>query len=56
MISNMILLIGSAIRTINTHGIAPMIVPKNGITFVTPMMTLISNAYGIIRNDREHIV
>ena len=40
------LLIGSAISTIKKQGIAPMIGPKNGITFVTPTITLISTAYG----------
>ena len=28
------------------HGAAPINGPKNGITFVTPMITLISSSYG----------
>ena len=33
----------------NAHGTSPMIGPKNGITFVTPMTVAISAGYGIFR-------
>ena len=40
------LFIGSAMSTMKKHGTAPMIGPKNGMTFVTPTITLIRTAYG----------
>ena len=41
--------IGSVIVTIITQGTAPISGPKNGITFVTPTITLTSSVYGIFR-------
>ena len=38
---------GSTSRISNALGTAPINGPKNGITFVTPTMTLTSSAYGM---------
>ena len=42
-------LMGLIIKIIMALGTAPRYGPKNGITFVMPTMTLISNAYGNLK-------
>ena len=44
-------LIGFANRISNVLGIAPIYGPKNGITLVTPTITLTNIVYGIFKND-----
>ncbi len=40
---------GLTVRIRSALGIAPMNGPKNGIMFVTPIMTLTSIVYGILK-------
>ena len=48
-ITNGITALGFARRTSKPLGIAPIIGPKNGITFVTPIITLIRTTNGIFK-------
>ena len=44
---------GSTKRIRNALGTAPINGPKNGITLVTPTITLIRSTYGIFKNFKE---